>query len=251
MKKLKIDQNWLNNLIPDGMPYPTSTLISGPGGSGKPLIGLAFVSNWLKAGGNVIFIPLQYPEVNFINTSLNRLYNLNLDNYQKKVVYINFNYHISSWKIVNKNTIDANLLKTTIWEKALNEADKLLIKYNSLETLVFASALNLLLFSPTYKKSILDKLEKLLKKDKKKTYIFTVSTSAFREEIKRWENVADNLMFVRMEKPMKLYLRIERIINNIASSKEVPVPINKKFLEEIKDVAEEVRKKDIPNLQKI
>jgi archaellum biogenesis ATPase FlaH len=173
MKKLKIDQGWLNNLIPDGMPYPTSTLISGPGGSGKPLIGLAFVTNWLKAGGNVIFIPLQYPEVNFINTSLNKLYNLNLDNYQKKVVYINFNYHISSWKIVNKNTIDANLLKTTIWEKALNEADKLLIKYNSLATLVFASALNLLLFSPTYKKSILDKLEKLLKQDKKKNiYIY-------------------------------------------------------------------------------
>jgi stress response protein YsnF len=58
-------------------------------------------------------------------------------------------------------------------------------------------------------------------------------------------------MFVRMEKPMKLYLRIERIINNITSSKEVSVPINKEILEEIKDVAEEVRKKDIPNLQKI
>jgi len=50
---------------------------------------------------------------------------------------------------------------------------------------------------------------------------------------------------------MKLYLRIERIINNITSSKEVSVPINKEILEEIKDVAEEVRKKDIPNLQKI
>lgn len=251
MKKLKIDQDWLNNLIPDGMPYPSSTLISGPGGSGKPLIGLAFVSNWLKAGGNVIFIPLQYSETSFINTSISQIYNLSLDNYLEKIAYIQFNYKLSSWKKINENTVQANLLKPNIWEKAMKEAEKSLFRENKVGTLVFASALNLLLFSPTYKKSILDKLEKILKKDKKKSYIFTVSTSAFREEIKRWENAADNLMFVRMEKPMKLYLRIERIINNIASSKEVPVPINRKILEEIKDVAEEVRKKDIPNLQKI
>jgi len=61
MKKLKLHHRWLNEMLPEGLPYPTSTLISGPGGSGKPLIDFAFVHDWLKAGGNVIFIPLQYP----------------------------------------------------------------------------------------------------------------------------------------------------------------------------------------------
>lgn len=38
---LKIHQPWLNELLPEGLPYPTTTLISGPGGSGKPLVGFA------------------------------------------------------------------------------------------------------------------------------------------------------------------------------------------------------------------
>jgi len=67
-----------------------------------------------------------------------------------------------------------------------------------------------LLFSPTYKKLSLDKLEKFLSEDKKRTYLFSVSTSAFREDIKRWEKAADNLMFARMEEPMKLYLKIAK-----------------------------------------
>lgn len=75
-----------------------------------------------------------------------------------------------------------------------------------LGTLVSASALNLLLFSPTYKKLNLDKFERLLSEDKKRTYLFSVSTDAFREDIKRWEKTADNLMIARMEKPMKRYL---------------------------------------------
>ncbi len=75
-----------------------------------------------------------------------------------------------------------------------------------LGTLVSTSSLNLLLFSPTYKKLNLDKCEKLLSEDKKRTYLFSVSTDAFREDIKRWEKTADNLMIARMEKPMKRYL---------------------------------------------
>jgi len=67
-----------------------------------------------------------------------------------------------------------------------------------------------LLFSPTYKKLSLDKLEKFLSEDKKRTYLFSVSISAFREDIKRWEKAADNLMFARMEEPMKLYLKIAK-----------------------------------------
>jgi KaiC/GvpD/RAD55 family RecA-like ATPase len=70
MGKLPLHQDWLSTLLPQGLPYPTSTLISGPGGSGKPLIGFAFVADWLKAGGNVILIALQYPETKFVQIAL-------------------------------------------------------------------------------------------------------------------------------------------------------------------------------------
>jgi len=58
-------------------------------------------------------------------------------------------------------------------------------------------------------------------------------------------------MFVRMEKPMKLFLRIEKINNSEVSQNEVQVPIKQENLELIKEVAENERKRDIPKLQKI
>ncbi len=35
-------------VLPEGLPLNTSTVITGSGGSGKPLIGETFVSAWLK-----------------------------------------------------------------------------------------------------------------------------------------------------------------------------------------------------------
>ena len=59
--QLTTDVQWLDNLLPEGITIPSSTLISGPGGTGKPLVGFAFLSAWLKGGGSVIALPLQYP----------------------------------------------------------------------------------------------------------------------------------------------------------------------------------------------
>jgi hypothetical protein len=36
MKNLKINISWLEELLPEGMMIPSSTMISGPGGTGKP-----------------------------------------------------------------------------------------------------------------------------------------------------------------------------------------------------------------------
>lgn len=118
-------------------------------------------------------------------------------------------------------------------------------------TLVFASALNLLLFSPTYKQASLDKLEELLGENKQRTYPVTVSTSAFREDIRRWEDAADTLMFSRMEEEMRLFLALKRLKNERISPREVEVPIQKEMLQEIKEVAEGVRKRKVPALKEI
>lgn len=50
---------------------------------------------------------------------------------------------------------------------------------------------------------------------------------------------------------MKLYLRIDKRENREVSLKEVPVPIEKEILEEIKEIADSVRKREIPELMKI
>ena len=67
----KIEYDWLKKLLPEGFPYPTSTLISGPGGRGKPRVGFVFVASWLKFGGSIIGIPLQYPTMELVKTWTN------------------------------------------------------------------------------------------------------------------------------------------------------------------------------------
>ncbi|OPL17434.1 MAG: hypothetical protein AVO38_00130 [delta proteobacterium ML8_D] len=251
MKNLKLSHEWLVKLLPEGLPCPSSTLISGPGGSGKPLIGFAFVYDWLKAGGNVLFIALQYAETKFVKTSLMQLYNMDVENYQGKVAYIQFGHDLDRWEKINKNTLRANLLKPDIWEEAIKEAESFPDHSDEPGTLVFASALNLLLFSPTYRETNLDKIEKLLLEDKRRTYLFSVSTSAFGKDIKRWEKAADNLMFARMEEKMKLYLSIDKINNEKVEPEEIQVPVKREILEQIKEVAEGTRKREIPEIRKI
>jgi len=194
-------------------------------------------------------IPLQHPKMTLVKTSLKRLYDLDIDEYSNKLAYIRLNP--DTWRKINGNTLEANLLKPDVWDEAISEGESLLASGGGLGAMVVASALNLLLFSPTYEKLNLDKFEKLLSEDRKRTYLFSVSTGAFREDIQRWEKAADNLMFARMEKPMKLYLKIAKIENKELSSEEIQVPIEKEILEEIKEVAENVRKRGIPKLIKI
>lgn len=250
-KRLKLNQGWLNKLLPEGLPYPGTTLISGPGGSGKPLVGSAFACDWLEAGGNIVFIPLQYPKMEMVKASLKEIYDLDVKQYLHQIVYVQFNPELEGYKIGQDKTIEANLIKSDVWDKIISEAENILDNKSSLGILIFASAINLLLFSPTYKELNLNKLEKIIRENNARTYILSASTSAFAEDIKRWEQAADNLMFVRMEEPMKIYLKVSKIGNEQSFSKEVQVPISKKTLEGIKEVAEYTRQRQIPKLKRI
>ena len=55
MKTLKTEISWIDETIPEGLPLKSTTVITGPGGSGKPLIGETFVSAWLKKA-EVLFL---------------------------------------------------------------------------------------------------------------------------------------------------------------------------------------------------
>jgi KaiC/GvpD/RAD55 family RecA-like ATPase len=250
MKKLKINIDWLDELMPEGILVPSSTLISGPGGTGKPLVEFAFVASWLRNGGSLIGIPLQYPKGEMLKTAMKKLYNMNLDDYPGKIVYIEFDPAINGHKKTGNDTIKANMVNPEIWDETIKEAEKMLDKTVP-GTMVFGSALNLLLFSKTYKESMLNKLKDVLQYDKSRTYAFAVSTTALADEIKILEDVADNLMFTRMEKAMKLFLKIDRMKGVRFSIKEKEVPISSEMFKEIKEIAELTRKTRIPEIKKI
>ncbi|MBN2612450.1 MAG: hypothetical protein JXB00_12905 [Bacteroidales bacterium] len=250
MTNLKTNINWLDKMLPEGIPIPSSTLISGPGGTGKPLVEFAFVAAWLKAGGSLIGIPLQYPTGELVKAAMNKLYQINLDDYKGKVVYIQFDPDVNGFEKMGKDTLKANMVKPQIWDDTIEEAEKMLDKTEP-GTMVFGSALNLLLFSKKYKDNILNKLKDALQNDKSLTYAFAVSTSALANEIKILEEVADNLMFTRMEKPMKLLLKIDRMKDVGFSKKETEVPISNEMLKEINEIAEATRKTRIPEIMKM
>ena len=193
---------------------------------------------------------LQYPSQEFSKESMKRIYDIDLNEYKERVLSVNFDPSISFTEKVGKLTYKANLLKPEVWDEVIERAEKSFVK-SDLGTLFFSAALNLLLFSKTYADVILEKLKGLVSEDKTRSYLFTVSTSAFKDKIKVLEEVSDNLIFARMEKPMNLFLKILRLKRVEFSSEEVLVPFSKTLLEEIKDIAESQRKRIIPVVSKI
>jgi len=248
MKNLKTNIKWLDELLPEGILIPSSTLISGPEGTGKPLVEFAFLAAWLKAGGSLISIPLQYPGGELLITGMKKLYNLDINDYHGRIAYVQFDINAEGCEKTSSNTLKANLLKPEVWDETINMAESIFDK-TSTGTMVFGSALNLLLFPKTYKERMLYKLKDALRNDKRHSYAFAVSNSTFSDEIKILEDAADNLMFTRMEKPTKLFLKINRMKEVRFSGEEREVPISEEMLREIKEIAEITRKTRIPELK--
>ena len=103
--------------------------------------------------------------------------------------------------------LKTNLLKPEVWDQSLELASNALA-HNNNNNLLFGAALNLLFFSKTYRDVLVRKLVSILQKE---NCIFSVSTNVFQDKIEQLENTADNLMFARSEKPMRLYLRIAKM----------------------------------------
>ncbi len=251
MDYLKTGVAWLDDLMPSGLPLRASTLLSGPGGSGKPLIGDSFVAAWLRAGGSVVFMSLQYPSTDFIYESLKIVAGLDLNEYADRVAFISLDAALDGMNAPNGNVFKANLVKPEIWDAAIEKACDM-VPDGGPGIMVFGSALNLLLFSPTYGQALLQRMETLLREDKNRTYVFSVSTSAKAEEIARLEAVADNLIMTRSEKePFRLYMQVVRMKGQSFPTKEIQVPIPQHSLTDVREIAEHSRKRVIPQISKI
>jgi len=250
MKTITTDIRWIDDLAPEGFPIKSTTVITEPGGSGKPLIGETIVSAWLKHGGSVIFMSLQYPGSEFAEESIKRVTGLNISQYEEKIIFIQLDTEIPESQKINKRLIRANLVRPEVWEKVLDFA-ALKLPEKDPGILIFCSALNLLLFSPTYGDLILKKIKKTIETNTDKTYIISVSTSAKKDEIAQLEKSADNLIISRSEKePFRLYMKILRLKGVAFISEEKQIPISPEILTRIKEMADHSRSKVLPAILK-
>ena len=87
-KQIYFDEPWMNEILPGGWPTGTSTVITGSGGTGKPLVGQVVAGSWLRQGGGVVFMSLQYPSHEFIVEGLRRIPRIELEDYAGKVAFI-------------------------------------------------------------------------------------------------------------------------------------------------------------------
>ncbi len=251
MQRLKISDPWLKNILPEGLPVPSSTVITGPGGSGKPLIGNLIVADWLRQGGSVIFMSLQYPDHTFIKSSIETLTQLDLNEYKGKIAYIALDVSVDGVQETGENHLKANVVIPENWNNAIDSALKM-VPHEGPGVLLFASALNLLLFSPTYGKEILEEMKSTFKQGSKYSVLFTTSTSAKGDLIAELDLVVDNLMLIRGDRVThKLYLTVKRMKEVKFLKDEFEAPISEDDLSALKQIADQSRKRIVPLVLKV
>jgi len=244
-----LDQEWLRDVLPDGLPIGETTVVSGPGGSGKPLVGFAVVKSWLESGGSVVFL-LTNSGREFVAETMAELYNFDVDAYPDRLRFVNFDPEVEAsvgGMDADSRPITANLLEPAVWERALSTA---IASVADDRVLVFGSALNLFLFSPTYADDSIEAFVETVERDDDHTYLFTVSTSAFEAEIARVEDASDTVLMTEMPDD-QLYLRGERSDSVTVSTDDVPVPFTPEQLATIKSVSEQTRTSLIPTLKEL
>jgi KaiC/GvpD/RAD55 family RecA-like ATPase len=245
---------WFDSLLPSGVPTPSSIVISGPSGTGKPFVGLAFAGSWLRQGGRVIFIPVHsaYPEL--FEMGLRSMYDLSLQDYPESHFFILLDTDLDpreeSVKVEGGNAIRCNLLNPKVWQEALAVAS------TSMEgdgpILIFTSALNLLLMSPTYGEQFFLMLVNTIRNPGGWTYLLTVSSSILLKKSIILEQAADHLFLMeRVPKDRRVHLRAARVRDTGFHSAPVPIPAMPEFIEELKNQAVASRRILIPKVSSV
>lgn len=244
------DIDWLNTVFPEGLENNESTLISGPGGSGKPLVALGIANAWLKAGGSLVNIPLQYPSMTMVKESMKSIYDTDLEDYKGRVSYVQFNPEIEGMHEMDDAVIEANLIKPEVWEKAIEKA-KAMVEKSDLGVLVFASAINLLLFNKKYKNQVIETIRNALENGQETPMLLTVANNVFTDDINRLELAADNLMITNLDKDKRLSLKVNWMRSVHFKQGWHRVPVEPVKLDEIQEVAQASRKKNVKAIRNV
>ena len=242
------EHEWFTAVAPDGIPTNTSTVISGPGGSGKPLIGFAVLDAWLEAGGKSVLL-LTNSGAEFVYDTMDLLYETDRSVLDEQVEFVDFDPTMDpSVEAIegSEDMVRGNLLEPAVWRETIDEA---LDRTDDAGpgTLLFGTALNLFLFSDTYREPILEAFEETVTREDL-TSLFTVSSSAYATEIGRVEDAADTVLLTEMEDG-QLRLRGDRSERVPVVREFQPVPFTSEQLDRIRSVAEASRDELIPTIK--
>jgi KaiC/GvpD/RAD55 family RecA-like ATPase len=235
--------------VPDGIPYPSSILLSGPSGTGKPFVGLAIAAAWLKQGGSVIFVPMHSSYPALYVKGLRELLDADLKDFDRSHFFVLFDTELDAGEAAvekeGDHAVRANLANPLAWRAALEAASAALEGKGP--TLVFTAATNLLLFSPNYGPQMFQLLVDTIRDPGDRTYLFAMSSSILRKRGIVLEQAADHLFVMeRLPKKRHLYLRAARVRDAVFAGDPVPVPAEPGFLEELKNEAVASRRLLIP-----
>ncbi len=247
-EKFEPELAWFKEIYPEGILLNTSTVISGPGGSGKPIIAYALASEWLKKGGKIILF-LTSTTYKYTN-EIFKVFGIDLEKNKDKVFVALFNPTLREISNIAENIVEANFLYPEHWDKVITMG-KNYFEFPE-DVFIIASALNLLYFSPTYKDIIQEKLKEMVLNYKEDTLIFTLNSQAYKQYAKQLEDLSDNLMISEMQRPAKLLVKaIKGKDVPVVPEKLVHVPIPQNVLLELKEKAEKGRTHLVPILKKI
>lgn len=194
---------------------------------------------------------LQYPSHEFIITALRKMTQLDVREHEERVSFIELDITRQDMARTGHNHFRANLVKPDIWDTTIDHACSS-VPDQGPGVLVVGSALNLLLFSPTYGEAVLERMKTTIQHDRRYTFIFSVSTTAKAEEIAQLEEAADNLIKSRStEQPFRLFMSVARVKDSDFISDEIEVPFSSELLEDVKEVADHSRTIVIPGIRKI
>lgn len=247
MNKLYTGHDWLDRHVPGGIPFPSSTIITGPGGAGKPLIGALFSGAWLKTGGTLIHLLINFDQA-YAHYLLEYFYP-DVDKHANQIVYVEFDPEMDRVEKTGFHTLRANLLKAEHIDQVIGMAE-LILPSTLPPLLIYGTALNMLLFSKTYMRSIHDIFLTMMK-DKSRSTLFTIANNIFEEQASEWEETADNLFLSHGTGIMRLSLNVLKINSTDLRNDDFEIPITEDELNQVRRKAEMARKHYIPMIRKI
>ncbi len=243
------DRDWFAAVAPEGIPIETSTVISGPGGSGKPLIGFAILDAWLEAGGECVLL-LTNSGADFVVETMDLLYGTDQETIEEQITFVDFDPSMETGvaAIESGDPIRGNLIDPAVWTETIELAlDR--TTDSGPGTLLFGTALNLFLFSDRYRADILETFINTVGREDVTT-LFTVSSSAYADEIGRVEDAADTVFMTEMAEGT-LRLRGEASDSVPLETEYVDVPFTSDQLDHIRSVAESTRDDLIPTIKSL
>jgi hypothetical protein len=246
MRSFKIDQSWLADLMPEGICVPSNTIISGPAGAGKELISSVIAASWLIGGGSLIHILTNYNRGHA--EKLLSSANMSKNDIAGRIVYIDFDPQIMDLKKLSNDELQANLLKTDVFEASLEKAQNMLLQ-NDLGIMIYMTALNMPLFSKTYGTAVFNKYLDLAKE--KRHSLFSFSNNIFADKMHEMENAADNLIYVHGTGVMRLSMKIMRMRGVPFIKDEIQTPLSEELISMHLKTIQKMRQTFVPIIRKI